>query len=273
MKFLIGLFVTLISIGTLNAQTLVATYNGEVPGTLMFFEGQIAYEELVPVEGLSSTYSAVQIKSLTDVTLITWTPPEGRYFYIWAPRLAWPWFAESGYYFLTVPTTGFTSNYDLSLHLLDDNKVEYFVRDHANISNYLYNSVSQTYYIGLKIHDTNGDVILTEIYQGASFTTSVSNPLHSMMRSFELKGNYPNPFNSSTTISFNLPQSGHTSLHIFNILGQRIKTLIDGELYGGEHEILWDGRNESGHTVSSGQYFYQVTMNGEVISKSMILLK
>ena len=70
-----------------------------------------------------------------------------------------------------------------------------------------------------------------------------------------LFNNYPNPFNPTTTIRFNLKQAGPTSLRIFNSRGQLVKTLLDASLAGGMHQAVWDGRDNSGRSVSSGLYF------------------
>ena len=66
---------------------------------------------------------------------------------------------------------------------------------------------------------------------------------------------YPNPFNNSTKLIINLQQSGHAVLAIYNILGRRVATLMDGPGAKGRHEIVWDGRDEFGQAVASGLYF------------------
>ncbi|HPR87312.1 MAG TPA: C25 family cysteine peptidase [bacterium] len=82
---------------------------------------------------------------------------------------------------------------------------------------------------------------------------------------------YPNPFNSNTKLILNLEQSGHVVLTIYNILGHRIVTLVDGTLTKGRHEIVWDGRNELGQTAASGLYFCRF-MAGEKKQTVKILL-
>jgi flagellar hook assembly protein FlgD len=91
--------------------------------------------------------------------------------------------------------------------------------------------------------------------------------------------NYPNPFNPETTIKFNLPVHARISLRIYNILGQRVKILEDGEMPAGYHEIKWDGTNQNRQTVASGTYIYQISaqsMDGRQTfnqSKRMILMR
>ena len=91
--------------------------------------------------------------------------------------------------------------------------------------------------------------------------------------SFSLFQNYPNPFNPKTNITFELNQSGRTSVDIFNVKGQLVKTLIDNHLYGGKHNVVWDGSDADHKQVGSGMYFYRVTVNGQQYSKQMIMLK
>lgn len=75
---------------------------------------------------------------------------------------------------------------------------------------------------------------------------------------YQLKQNYPNPFNSITTIDYHLPAENFVELAIYNLLGQRIRTLTNTQRSEGPHQVQWDGRDESGKEVSSGIYFYQL---------------
>ena len=97
---------------------------------------------------------------------------------------------------------------------------------------------------------------------------------------FDLDQNYPNPFNSSTKISFRLKQQSQISLAIYNILGEKVKTLMDNQIYPtGMSDIDWDGTRDQGGVVSSGVYFYRLFIHDErgtgsfVRSRKMILLK
>ena len=90
---------------------------------------------------------------------------------------------------------------------------------------------------------------------------------------FELRQNCPNPFNPTTTISFALDTPAYASLAIFNLLGQRITTLVDGFMEGGEHTVMWDGRNTAGEPVSSGIYFYVLQSGDKEIANKMTLLR
>jgi hypothetical protein len=90
---------------------------------------------------------------------------------------------------------------------------------------------------------------------------------------FALQQNYPNPFNPTTTIFFDLPQDSWVRLTVYNVLGQRIKTVTDTKYPAGSHQVIWDGRNESGDDVTSGVYFYLMETNEFTDSKKMLLLR
>ena len=93
-------------------------------------------------------------------------------------------------------------------------------------------------------------------------------PDNDMPFSFMLKNNYPNPFNASTNISFDLPSSGEINLSIYNLLGQRVETLVDEVMEPGHYIITWDAS-----VYSSGIYFYQLTAGSKIITKRMTLVK
>ena len=85
---------------------------------------------------------------------------------------------------------------------------------------------------------------------------------------FVLFQNYPNPFNPATTIRFDLPVTGSTSLKLFDVLGRGVATLVHDVLQAGEHKVRWDAVN-----VSSGIYFYRLQSNGSSVTKKLIKLQ
>ena len=85
---------------------------------------------------------------------------------------------------------------------------------------------------------------------------------------FSLSQNYPNPFNPTTTIRFNLPAASRVDLSIYNVLGQKVATLVDGRLDAGPKDVEWDASN-----YSSGVYFYRITTDSNVETQKMVLLK
>lgn len=89
----------------------------------------------------------------------------------------------------------------------------------------------------------------------------------------QLIGNYPNPFNPSTTITYSLEKEGQVSVEIFNIRGQKIKTLINEKKGAGRHSIIWDGTDGKGANVSSGIYFYLMKTDSYENARRMLYLK
>lgn len=88
---------------------------------------------------------------------------------------------------------------------------------------------------------------------------------------FRLYQNYPNPFNPSTVIRYDLPKPSNVKLEIFNILGERIITLVNSESFSaGYRQVIWNGRNNSGNQVGSGIYIYRLQIKPEADPKNLI---
>ena len=90
---------------------------------------------------------------------------------------------------------------------------------------------------------------------------------------FNLNQNYPNPFNAQTTIKYYLPQNSRVELSIYNIKGQKVKTLVDGFQSTGFKNVTWDSTNRNGEQVASGVYFYKIKTDYSQEIKKMVLLK
>ena len=91
---------------------------------------------------------------------------------------------------------------------------------------------------------------------------------------FVLDQNHPNPFNPSTAIGFQLSAFSKVELTILNILGQKVRTLVDEEKTAGTYSVIWDGFDDAGQPVDSGIYFYALTCDGKITeSKKMCLMK
>jgi hypothetical protein len=88
-----------------------------------------------------------------------------------------------------------------------------------------------------------------------------------------LSGNYPNPFNPSTTIRFDLAKKTQVSIEIFNLKGAKVRNLLNAELTAGTHRVLWNGRDDKGQMVGSGIYFYRMRAGDFTETKKMMLLK
>jgi len=103
-----------------------------------------------------------------------------------------------------------------------------------------------------------------------------------LLMKFSLSQNFPNPFNPSTTLPFHISCKGqgascksplHITLTIFNVLGQRVRTLLDEDKLPGQYKVVWDGRDEFGKDVASGIYFYKLKSGDFSQTKKMILLR
>jgi hypothetical protein len=92
-------------------------------------------------------------------------------------------------------------------------------------------------------------------------------------KTYELSQNYPNPFNPETMIKYDLPEPGYVNITVYNILGQKVKTLIDEYQEAGHKSVNWDGKDDGGKEVASGIYFYKIKATGFEKTKKMVLLK
>ena len=90
---------------------------------------------------------------------------------------------------------------------------------------------------------------------------------------FALGQNFPNPFNGETAIRFSLPSSGDVELVLFDLLGQQVVSLIDGPRNAGTYTVRWDGRDDRGHALASGIYFYRLRAGRQVQSHKLLLLQ
>ena len=90
--------------------------------------------------------------------------------------------------------------------------------------------------------------------------------------SFSLGQNYPNPFNPSTIIPYQIPVSTHVRLEVFNLLGQRLATLVDAERSAGTHTAQWDGTDVAGRAMGAGVYIYRLSGGGMTESRRMVLV-
>jgi len=95
----------------------------------------------------------------------------------------------------------------------------------------------------------------------------------SQPNNFDLAQNYPNPFNPETTIRFNAARRAEISLGIYNALGQRVRTLVSGQLFEtGSHQVVWDGRDDAGRTLPTGVYFLRLVVDNGGLTKTRKLL-
>ena len=91
--------------------------------------------------------------------------------------------------------------------------------------------------------------------------------------SFALEPNYPNPFNPETALRYALPEAQGVRLEIYDLLGQKVRTLVDGAQPPGSYRLVWDGRNDRGQAVASGVYLYRLKTPQFRHTRKMLLLR
>ena len=127
--------------------------------------------------------------------------------------------------------------------------------------------------IGFLLQDTALQVILPEFVAGRLDIQTGIDEEGLLPTAFELEQNFPNPFNPQTTIAFSVPEASRVRLVIFNLLGQKIITLVDDILPPGRRDVVWYGRDQSGRDVSSGIYFYHLSADDYSETRKMVLMK
>ena len=118
----------------------------------------------------------------------------------------------------------------------------------------------------------NGDQISPAIRNGGIIVRAASETyvedVTQIPNQFTLHQNFPNPFNHSTKISFNLKKSGHTELIVYNIMGAKVITLVNGFVESGYHEYVFDSKQ-----LSSGIYYYRLVNENESQTRKLVLIK
>lgn len=122
---------------------------------------------------------------------------------------------------------------------------------------------------GISLVNTKAEM-LTHKFDPIEF---VAKPEQAIPKEFSLSQNYPNPFNPTTTISYALPQNAQVKLSVYNILGQKVRTLVDEYQSAGYKQVTWNGQNDQGSEVSSGIYFYKIQADSYTKTAKMSMLK
>ena len=104
-------------------------------------------------------------------------------------------------------------------------------------------------------------------------TVGIDDDLNGMPIAYRLEANYPNPFNPSTTIRYQLAKAAPTTLTVYNVLGKAVRTLVSEQQSAGNYSIQWDGRDNNGRAVASGVYIYTLQSGSFTESRRMALLK
>ncbi len=174
-------------------------------------------------------------------------------------------------------TTGSVDHVEIYLSL--DSGANYSLISDNEIDDGIYsweipNTLSSNCRIKIIAFDTGGNYTEDESDEDFSISsTSNDNEIVPILVN-SLSKNYPNPFNPTTTISYSLKYNSNVSIDVYNIKGQRIKTLINEYKVSGSYSISWSGNDDSGKSVSSGLYFYKMQVNDKPVSiRKCLLLK
>jgi flagellar hook assembly protein FlgD len=121
----------------------------------------------------------------------------------------------------------------------------------------------KTYYYKLEEVNIHGK---KKFYQTISITAAIPDK-------FSLTQNYPNPFNTETSFKYEIPTASHVKVEICNVLGRKVKTLVNEKMEAGFYIVYWDGINEQGENVVSGIYFYSLTTNKGKLTRKMVVVR
>ncbi|KPL18489.1 MAG: hypothetical protein AMJ92_07735 [candidate division Zixibacteria bacterium SM23_81] len=122
----------------------------------------------------------------------------------------------------------------------------------------------RTYYYMLVDEDYEGNMK----YHGPVFASAGARPM-----AYSLSPNYPNPFNPSTAIGYEIPEAGRVTLAIYNVLGQEVRSLVDAHQEAGNHTVMWDSKDNAGHYLNSGVYFYTLKAGDFTQTRKMVLMR
>ena len=110
-------------------------------------------------------------------------------------------------------------------------------------------------------------------FSGAVTSIEDQENVGSILSSFALYQNFPNPFNPSTTIKYDLPLEGNVTVSVYDIQGRLVRSLGNGPQQAGTYAIVWNGRRDDEATAASGAYFYRVEFNNTVLVRKLLLIK
>jgi hypothetical protein len=154
---------------------------------------------------------------------------------------------------------------------LEDENLEEVLREHGIKAKIIRDEAGNI--IEIRLFDAPTD----ETDEGSSLDeepeTDLEKKAAALPEGYDLGQNHPNPFNPDTEIAYSIPETQHVSLDIFNIQGQKVRSLVDEVQSSGRHIAKWDATNDNGEMVSSGVYLYRFASGNVIAKKKMTLLK
>ncbi|UCH62148.1 MAG: carboxypeptidase regulatory-like domain-containing protein [Fidelibacterota bacterium] len=128
------------------------------------------------------------------------------------------------------------------------------------------------YHYAVKAVDANGNE--SDLSAEVSISTIAVADGQSIPDAYALGANYPNPFNPSTTITYQLPEAGHVNLQVYDLTGKVVNTLVGEYQPAGYHQVLWNGKDHKGAPMATGVYFYRIVAGkGYAETRKMVLMK
>lgn len=164
------------------------------------------------------------------------------------------------------------SNYNLYRGTIDNGWKNYLISVDKNNNSFLDTNIdpNTTYFYQIDAQDAAKNT--SQRSNQISATTLTTND-ESILTNFTLSQNYPNPFNPNTKIKYQIPRDCQVAITIFDIEGNKVKSLLDKFEYTGSHFINWDGTDDFGSSVSAGTYLYQIVTGQYLQTRKMLLLK
>jgi len=153
------------------------------------------------------------------------------------------------------------------------NQMEYIPYDSLDAS---YGTAAVSYTAaadGFPLGDLNWYPAQKAAWEAGDPPLGISAPAGAVPEKFSLTQNFPNPFNPTTTIAYQLNMAADVKLVVYSVLGQNIRTLVNKKSLAGEYSIHWNGRNNAGNLVASGIYFYRLEAGDQVQVRKMLLIR
>jgi M6 family metalloprotease-like protein len=123
------------------------------------------------------------------------------------------------------------------------------------------------------VENPDGQTAMVEGAFEVRSSATAAPPVVVLPAAYALAQNFPNPFNPSTTIRYDVPAAGRVRLEIYDVRGRVVRALVDGSVTAGYHQVVWDGRDDAGRSMASGLYFYRMAAGGFAQQKKLLLAK
>jgi hypothetical protein len=187
----------------------------------------------------------------------------------------YPGHTSSGHYLVALEQAD--NLYELEQNTSSGNAGDPYPGSTSNRTFSEFTNPSSNAYVGSSTLVAVSDISNSQSSMTADFFVSLSSSADddggSQLPRLSLAQNHPNPFNPSTTIEFTLGNDGNAEIVAFNILGEKVATIVSEYYAAGTHSVTWNGTSDDGEALSSGMYFYELRHGGKKEVKKMLLLK